>query len=52
MEQLKVVENEREYYVVYANSEQDWVAKFEKSWPDAKEWAYHMVNVYNDRISD
>lgn len=45
---LKVVEHEAEYYVVYADSEQDWIARFDKSWTEAKEWAYHMADTYNE----
>ncbi|PLR79787.1 hypothetical protein CVD25_22790 [Bacillus canaveralius] len=52
IDKLNVVESEWEYSVVYGDSEEDWVAKFNKAWADAKEWAHHMADVYNDRISD
>lgn len=45
---LKVVENEMAYEVVYEDSDQRSVAQFDKSWPEAKAWAQHMVDEYND----
>ncbi|MBP1155765.1 MULTISPECIES: hypothetical protein [unclassified Paenibacillus] len=51
LERLKVVERPLEYIVVYSENELDWVAKFDKSWVEAKSWAYHMVEVYNSRLS-
>lgn len=47
---LTVMENEREYRVVYGQDMQDWVAKFEKSWPEAKNWAHNMADTYNRRV--
>jgi hypothetical protein len=51
LERLKVVENKKEYFVVYTDSELDWVAKFDKSWFEARSWAYHMADIYNSRLS-
>lgn len=51
LERLKVIEEPSEYRVVYTANELDWVAKFDKSWVEAKSWAYHMVEVYNSRLS-
>ncbi|MFC3343945.1 hypothetical protein [Paenibacillus abyssi] len=50
-ELLKVIEFPEEYVVVYDDSEEDWVAKFDKAWPEAREWAYHMVDIHNERRS-
>lgn len=49
LERLKVIETSNEYLVVYTENELDWVAKFNKSWVEAKSWADHMVEVYNSR---
>jgi hypothetical protein len=51
-ERLKVIESPSEYLVVYESSEEDWVARFEKAWPEAKGWAFHMVDVHNERIAE
>jgi hypothetical protein len=50
LERIMVVEKEKEYYVVYEEAEQDWIAKFDKSWSEAKDWAFQMVDMYNERI--
>jgi hypothetical protein len=50
-ERLKVIEEIREYVVVYESSEEDWVARFDKAWPEARQWARHMVDVHNERFT-
>lgn len=50
---LAVVEEESAIYVVQEDDPNDWLVRFEKdgSFPAAN-WAYHMVAVYNDRLSE
>lgn len=48
---LSVLENEHEYRVVFEDDKEDYVAIFEKSWPEAKDWAYNMMNVHNSRLT-
>lgn len=48
-DKLEVIETREVYYVAYANEKYNWVAKFDKTWPEAKEWAYNMVETYNGR---
>ena len=50
-ERLKVIDRSDEYLVVYTGNELDWIAKFDKTWVEAKRWADHMVEVYNSRLS-
>jgi hypothetical protein len=47
---LAVVEDETAFLVVASGDGDDWVVRFEKS-PDfpAREWAAHMVAVFNRR---
>jgi hypothetical protein len=50
---LALVEDESAIYVVQEDDPNDWLVRFEKdgSFPAAS-WAYHMVAVYNDRLSE
>ncbi len=47
---LRVLETGQEFCVVYVHDSQDWVAKFDKSWPEARHWAEHMADTYNHRL--
>lgn len=48
---LTVVEGAEAYFVAYADHPEDWVARFDKAWPEAREWAANMVELYNRRVA-
>ncbi|MCF8567842.1 hypothetical protein LLE49_24275 [Alicyclobacillus tolerans] len=49
LRQLQVVESDKEYRVAFVDNCEDWVATFDKTWPEAQEWAANMAYLYNRR---